>query len=159
MSRRYLAMAKQRTEVPDEIVARLRGICLALPAAYEEAAWTGTRWMIGKRNFAHVVMIDAGWPPAYVKAARSNGPLVVVTFRVPEQKYDTGRFLCRPFFKPPWWPDIAGIQIDDATDWEDVKALLADSYLALAPKSMVTENRPKPVRDAGAKSVDEDLAR
>ncbi len=145
-------MAKQRTEVPDEVVTRLRAICLALPAAYEEAAWTGTRWMIGKRNFAHVVMIDAGWPPAYVRAAKSNGPLVVVTFRVPEQKCDAGRFLSRPFFKPPWWPDIAGIEIDHATDWEDVKALLIDSYVALAPKSMVDAAGSKPVRAPRIKS-------
>jgi hypothetical protein len=146
-------MAKQRTQVPDDIVARLRTICLGFPAAYEEAAWTGTRWMIGKRNFAHVVMIDAGWPPAYAKAANSNGPRMVLTFRVPEHKYDAGFFLRRPFFKPPWWPDIAGIEIDAATDWEQVQALLADSYLALAPKNMLGETGPKPVRARRTRSA------
>jgi hypothetical protein len=149
----FHAMAKQHTEVPDEVVGRLRAICLGFPAVYEESAWIGTRWMIGKRNFAHVVMIDAGWPPAYAKAAKSNGPLVVVTFRVPEEKHDAGRFLCRPLFKPPWWPDIAGVEIDGATDWEEVEGLLTDSYLALAPKNMVTEGGRKPLRARRVKSA------
>ena len=51
------------TDVAPEIVARLRSMCLALPEAYEEQAWVGTRWRIRKRTFAHVLTIDAGWPP------------------------------------------------------------------------------------------------
>src|SRR5687767_1364675 len=38
---------------PDALVARLRPICLALPDAYEEKAWAGTRWMVRKKTFAH----------------------------------------------------------------------------------------------------------
>jgi hypothetical protein len=62
-------------EVPREIVARLRSICLDLPEASEEPAWVGTRWSVRKNNFAHVLMIDAGWPPAYAKAAGASGPI------------------------------------------------------------------------------------
>ena len=40
--------------VPSDIVAKLNAICLGLPVAHEESAWTGVRWMIGKKNFAHV---------------------------------------------------------------------------------------------------------
>ncbi len=53
----------QRGRVPQERLARLRVLCLELPAVYEEAAWAGTRWMIGKRNFTHAVMIERGRPP------------------------------------------------------------------------------------------------
>lgn len=126
-----------RAEVPPEIVARLRAICLALPAAYEESAWVGTRWKIGRHNFAHVVAIDAGWPPAYARAAGSRGPLLVVTFRVPESKLEMARFAQRPYFKPVWWPDIAGVVIDADTDWDEVETRLTDSYRALAPKSLL----------------------
>ncbi|MCW2798958.1 MAG: hypothetical protein JWQ70_430, partial [Aeromicrobium sp.] len=41
-------------EVPPEILDRLRPICLGLPEAYEEPAWTGTRWRVRTRTFAHV---------------------------------------------------------------------------------------------------------
>jgi hypothetical protein len=127
----------RRAEVLEEIVAKLRSICLALPAAYEETAWAGTRWKIGRHNFAHVVAIDAGWPPAYARAAGSRGPLVVVTFRVPESKLETARFTQRPYFKPVWWPDIAGMAIDADTDWDEVGMRLTDSYRALAPKRLL----------------------
>lgn len=128
---------KSRAQAPEEIVAGLRAICLKLPAAYEETAWAGTRWKIGRHNFAHVLAIDAGWPPAYAKAAGSSGPLVVVTFRVPASKLETARFTRRPYFKPVWWPDIAGMAIDADTDWDEVAMRLADSYRALAPKRLL----------------------
>lgn len=128
---------KERAQVPEEIVAKLRAICLALPAAYEESAWVGTRWKIGRHNFAHVVAIDAGWPPAYAKAAGLPGPLVVVTFRVPQSKLETAQFTRRPYFKPVWWPDIAGMAIDAGTDWDEVGMRLTDSYRALAPKRLL----------------------
>lgn len=128
---------KSRAQAPEEIVATLRAICLELPAAYEEPAWAGTRWKIGRHNFAHVLAIDAGWPPAYAKAAGSSGPLVVVTFRVPASKLETARFTRRPYFKPVWWPNIAGMAIDADTDWDEVAMRLADSYRALAPNRLL----------------------
>src|SRR5688572_15094865 len=64
----------KRKDVPREVLSKLRLVCLDLPEAYEEAAWAGTRWMVSKKNFAHVLMIDDGWPPAYVQAAGSAGP-------------------------------------------------------------------------------------
>ena len=40
-------------DVPADILAGLRAACLALPDAYEEQAWAGTRWCVRKRTFAH----------------------------------------------------------------------------------------------------------
>ena len=42
-------------DVPDHIEGELRAICLTLPDAYEEQAWKGTRWMVRKKTFAHVL--------------------------------------------------------------------------------------------------------
>ena len=72
----------EHPEVAAAIVARLSAICLGLPEAWQERAWTGTRWMVGKKNFAHVVAIAEGWPPAYAQAAGHPGPLTVLTFGV-----------------------------------------------------------------------------
>ena len=48
-------------EVPPEIVAKIRSVCVALPEAYEEQAWVGVRWRIRERTFAHVLVLDSGW--------------------------------------------------------------------------------------------------
>lgn len=81
-------MASQKKPV----LAKLRSICLALPEAYEEAAWVGTRWMIRKRNFAHLVEIAAG----------TNGSVTVLTFRAAGMLYDTLRTTGAPYFQPAW---------------------------------------------------------
>ncbi len=70
-----------RGDAAPEIVAELRSVCLALPQAYEEDAWVGTRWRVRTRTFAHVVAIDGGWPRAYARAAGTVGPATVLTFR------------------------------------------------------------------------------
>ncbi len=133
------------TEVPPEIVARLRTRCLALPEAYEEEAWVGTRWMIRKKNFAHILRIDAGWPPAYARAADSEGPLTVMTFRAAGPELEVLRDAGPPFFKPVWWTDIVGLALDDDTDWGEVTELVTESYCALAPKRLVAlVERPTP---------------
>jgi hypothetical protein len=122
--------------VRDDIIARLRPICLGLPEAHEEAAWVGVRWRIGKKTFAHVLMIHAGWPPAYAKAAGTDGPACVLTFRSLLPSVDDAVFRKPPFFKPVWWPDIAGMFLGEETDWKDVALLLAASYRMLAPKRL-----------------------
>jgi hypothetical protein len=124
--------------VPSALLKRLRTICLRLPEAYEEPAWVGTRFMIKKRNFAHVLRIDEGWPPAYARAARQEGPLDVVTFRVSDVIYD-GFADARPrYFQCPWgtrWgTKVVGMALDRHVDWVEAASLLAESYRLLAPK-------------------------
>jgi hypothetical protein len=127
----------ERVEVPDRIVANIRARCLDLPDAYEEEAWVGTRWRIRKQTFAHVVMIDAGWPPAYARAAGIDGPASVVTFRASGSELAALSQAGRPFFKPVWFPDIVGMIIGDDVDWGEVGELLTESYCVLAPKQLV----------------------
>ncbi len=115
------------------IIDRLRAICLEFPEAHEQQAWVGTRWMIRSKNFAHVLVVDAGWPPACARAAGTEGPASVPTFRS-SARLDAPRFARAPFFKPVWWPDIAGLVIDAGTDRDQVADLASGSYCRLAPK-------------------------
>lgn len=131
-----------RPDAPPEIVARLRSVCLALPEAVEERAWAGTRWCVRKKNFAHVLMIAAGWPPAYAKAAASDGPVCVMTFRSPLPELDAFAYTGSPFFRPGWWPDIVGMVLDDRTDWDAVAGLVTESYCRLAPKKLAQALTP-----------------
>jgi hypothetical protein len=125
-----------RRAVPADVLSKLRLICLELPEAREEAAWTGTRWNIGTKNFAHVLMIDAGWPPAYVRAAGTTGPACVLTFRLSRAHCAAARFRRAPFFRPVWFPNIAGLTLSRAVDWDEVGELIKDSFRVLAPKKL-----------------------
>ncbi len=127
----------QHAEVPHHIVTRLRQTCLALPDAYEEAAWTGTRWRIRKQTFTHVVTIDDGWPPAYVAAAGSAGPLTVMTFQSAGEELEAFSRIGHPYFRPRWRPNIVGLILDADTDWDEVAELVTESYCHLAPRKLV----------------------
>jgi hypothetical protein len=127
----------ESTDVPPEIVARLRSVCLGLPEAYQEPAWVGTRWRVRKRTFAHVLTIASGWPPAYARAAASDGPISVMTFRSSGPELDALAGVGHPFFRPPWGPDVGGMVLDSGTDWDEVAELLTESYCVLAPMRLV----------------------
>lgn len=128
-------MSKQVPVAPT-IVDRLRLTCLDLPEAYEEEAWVGTRWMVAKKAFAHVLMIAGGYPPAYAKAAGHDGPVCVLTFRAGTPELESPRFTRAPFLRPVWFPNIVGVALDERADWDDVSALVRKSYVLLAPKKL-----------------------
>jgi hypothetical protein len=46
-------------DVPPLVEDRLRAVCLGLPGAYEELAWTGIRWRVRGRTFAHACTVEA----------------------------------------------------------------------------------------------------
>jgi hypothetical protein len=121
---------------PDKVVARLRLVCLEFPEVTEERAWVGTRWCVRRKNFAHVLMIQSGWPPAYARAAGTRGPACVLTFRLDRENCRALRFRRAPFFRPPWFPNIAGMLLDSGTDWDEVDVLLRASYRMLAPRKL-----------------------
>lgn len=127
-----------RTAAPARVLEKLRALCLALPGAYEEPAWVGTRWMVKKRNFAHVVCIDNGWPPAYARAASEAGPLVVLTFRASASLRDILRDADARFFVPEWgtrWgTKVVGLKLRGRVDWREAKQLIETSHALLAPK-------------------------
>lgn len=123
-------------KVPPEIVTRLSAACLALPETYEEAAWTGTRWRVRGRTFAHVVRIESGWPPAYARAAGTDGPATVLTFRSSGGELEALSHMGHPFFRPRWAPDVVGMVLDADVDWSEVAELVTESYRVMAPKKL-----------------------
>ena len=133
----------EHVDVPPAIVAHLRTVCLGLPEAYEEPAWVGTRWRIRKRTFAHVLTVDSGWPPAYARAASTNGPATLLMFRSSGTELDALRGAGHPFFAPPWRRDEVGMVLEAGVDWTDVAELVTESYCVLAPKALLgLVNRP-----------------
>jgi hypothetical protein len=127
------ATRRYTDDVPDHITARVREQCLGLPDVYEERAWVGTRWMVRKRTFAHVLGIDV------VNAE----PLVVLSFRSTGEEREMLRHAGHPFFVLGWGRDALGMVLDADTDWDEVRELVLESYCVLAPEKLISRvDRP-----------------
>jgi predicted DNA-binding protein (MmcQ/YjbR family) len=124
-------------EVAPAVVAALRSVCEALPEAREETAWVGTRWRVRDRTFAHVLVVESGWPPAYARAAATDGPATVLTFRSSGPELDALRGSGSPYFGPPWRADEVGMVLGADVDWAEVAELVTESYCAVAPRALV----------------------
>jgi hypothetical protein len=122
-------------EVPLAVVDRVRRLCLALPDAYEERAWVGTRWMVRKKTFAHVLGV----------AVDDADPLVVLSFRSAGEELEMLRHAGHPFFVLGWGRDAMGMVIDDDTDWDEVGELVTESFCVLAPKKLIARVARPPV--------------
>jgi hypothetical protein len=114
-------------DVPDDVERRLRELCLALPDAYEERAWKGTRWMVRKRTFAHVLGIETDMTES----------AVVLAFRSAGEELEMLRHAGPPFIVLGWGRDAMGLVLDADTDWDEVRELLTESYCVLAPKKLI----------------------
>jgi hypothetical protein len=123
-------------DVPANVLAPLRAACLALPEVVEERAWVGVRWRVRSRTFAHVLSIRDGWPPAYARAAATDGPAHVLMVRSEGPELEALRRAGPPFFAPVWRSDEVGMVLTPATDWTEVGELVTDSYCALAPRRL-----------------------
>ncbi|MGN6695125.1 MAG: MmcQ/YjbR family DNA-binding protein [Aquihabitans sp.] len=123
-------------DVDDAVLQELRRICSALPEAYEEPAWVGVRWKVRSHTFAHVLTIDDGRPAAHARAAGTDGPATVVTFRSEGEELEVLRRSGHPYFFGGWGRDVVGLVLDDATDWSEVEELLTESFCFLAPQKL-----------------------
>ncbi|HEV7761488.1 MAG TPA: MmcQ/YjbR family DNA-binding protein [Acidimicrobiales bacterium] len=113
-------------DVPPEVLEALRAICLGLPETHEEQAWTGRRWVVRKRTFAHVLAVDS-----------PQGSSVVMTFRSAEPELTVLRASGHPFFRPGWGDNVVGMVVDDGVDWDEVTELVTESFCVLAPQKLV----------------------
>ena len=119
------------------MVARIAATATSLPGAYEEDAWTGVRWRVRGRTFAHVVVAQEGYTSAYREATGVRAPTTVMTFRCVGEELSALEHAAHPFFKPPWAPTVLGLVLDDGTDWDEVAELLTGSYRCCAPQKLI----------------------
>jgi hypothetical protein len=120
-------MMPDYVDVDPDVLRRLRERCLALPEAWEEPAWTGRRFLVRKRNFAHVfAMCDP----------RGDG-VTIMAFRSPDEERGALVASGHPFFSLGWGRNVVGMVIDGATDWDEIQELVTESYCVLAPKKLV----------------------
>jgi hypothetical protein len=121
-------------EVPDDIVERVRGLCLALPEVtvrvdYSriEARSTAYSFDIRRRSFCLLVAV-AG------RAGR-QAPLLVVRAEREEREALLSSGL--PFFVPRAGRDRLGVLLTGDTNWAEIRELVTDSYRKLAPQKLI----------------------
>lgn len=127
-------MVRGRPEPDPAYVVRVAPYALALPDAYEEDAWTGVRWRVRTRTFAHVMVIT---PDRDAYGLGLTEPHPMVSFRADGEELLALTHAGPPFFKPPWAPTVVGLLLGDDTDWDEVGELVTESYRLLAPQRLV----------------------
>jgi YjbR len=136
-TRSYARRVPEYADVPASILRKVRKICMGLPDAWEEEAWVGTRWLVRKRTFAHVLTVESDSDSAHTRAARTDGPTTLVTFRAAGEELDMLMHAGHPYFYAGWGRDVVGMILDDTTDWDEVSELLTESFCVLAPKKLI----------------------
>ncbi len=109
---------------------------MGLPDAYEEDAWTGVRWRVRSKTFAHVLVAQEGYTSAYRDMTGVTEPTTVLTFRSSGDELLALTHAGPPFYQPPWSPTVVGMVLDEDTDWDEVAELVTESYRFCAPQKL-----------------------
>jgi len=120
-------------EVPEDIVERVRTLCLALPEVTVRADGSLTRtrstahsFDIRRRSFCLLV--------AWEDPAGKPVPLLVL--RADPDEREVLLSIGHPFFASRAGRDRIGVLLTGDTDWEEIRELVTDSYRVLAPKKL-----------------------
>jgi hypothetical protein len=112
-----------------QALERVRAICLGFPEVSERLSHGAPTWFVrGKKTVATFVDDHHGdgilgiWCPAF------PGVQAELVEAEPE------RFYRPPYVGPSGW---LGVRLDRDVDWDEVAAILADSYRKVAPKTLV----------------------
>jgi len=112
----------------DEVIERLREICLALPEAHEQLAWEDhITWRIRKKIFA--MPTESEGRPAFECKAPSGAQAFLVDAE-PE------RFFVPRYVGQHGW---VGMYVDQNVNWDDVREFITESFLMTAPKRVAAQ--------------------
>ena len=120
-------------EVPEDIVERIRALCLALPevtvrvdGSLTRARSTARSFDIRRRSFCLLV--------AWEDPAGQPVPLLVL--RIGPQEREALLSIGHPYFASRAGRDRIGVLLTDDTDWTEIRELVIESYRILAPKKL-----------------------
>lgn len=121
-------------EIPEDIVERIRALCLALPEvtvrvddSLSSARSTAHSFEIRRRSFCLLV-------------ARGNSagrPVPLLVLRSGPDEREALLSSGHPFFASRTGRDRIVVVLSDHTDWRDIRELVTESYRILAPKKLI----------------------
>ena len=131
--RRAGARASAPVEVPQDIVERVRTLCLALPEVTVRVDYSRTR----ARSTAHSFDIRRRSFCLLVAVQKPTGkPVPLLVLRVDPADREVLLSVGHPFFAARAGRDRIGVLLTDDTDWEEIRELVTESYRVLAPKKL-----------------------
>lgn len=113
----------------NEILERVREICLALPEATEKIAWGEPTWRAGK-IFVMFNTYHHGDPHLSIVCNAEEG--VQESLVAAEPKH---------FYRPPYVGGAGwiGVRLDTGLDWGMVESLIKAAYRVTAPKKLLRQ--------------------
>ena len=116
--------------VSPERLQRLRAVCLGLPEAAEKVAWGDPTWRVRDKIFAmQKGNYEGGRPSLWLKAHAGTQPRLV--------QANPDRFFVPPYVGSKGW---IGVYLDERSmDWNELRALVAESYRLVAPKRLAAQ--------------------
>jgi len=110
--------------VNDDLLTRLRAVCLAFPEAVEAAGVGAPSFKVRDKIFAMQHPAD-GRPSLWCKAQAGFQPVLVAS--------DPARFFVPPYVGGHGW---VGVWLDVDQDWSQIEELVETSYRMTAPKRL-----------------------
>ncbi len=113
----------------DQLVQRLRALCLQFPETSESDSWGHPNFRAGKRTFATFEIVS-GRPSIAFRMDRTDA----------ERLLRRKQFFITPYGRGQW----VSMWADTALDWDFVTDLLRRSYRVVALKRMVSALKNSP---------------
>ena len=121
-------------EVPEDILERVRTLCLALPEVTVRVDYSRTRARSTAQSF------DIRRRSFCLLVARENStgkPVPLLVLRATRDEREALLSVGRPFFASRAGRDRIVVVLTDDTDWEEICELVTESYRILAPKKLI----------------------
>jgi hypothetical protein len=120
-------------EVPEDIVERVRALCLALPEVtvrvdYPRSSARSTAWSYDIRRRSFCLLVAAEDP--------SGEPVPLLVLRADPEERRALLASGHPYFPSRASRDRLGVLLTDDTDWAEIGELVTESYRILAPKKL-----------------------
>jgi YjbR len=120
-------------EIPEDIVDRVRGLCLALPEvtvrvdpSRTPARSTAHAFYIRRRSFCLLV----------ARANPTGRPVPLLVLRVGPEERKALLSVGHPFFASRAGRDRIVVVLAGETDWAEIRELVIESYRTLAPNKL-----------------------
>ena len=119
--------------IPEGIVERIRGLCLALPevTVRVDLSLVSTRstaysFDIRRRSFCLLV----------AREGAAGQPVTLLVLRADPDEREVLLAIGHPFHAPRTGRDRIAVMLSDDTNWDEIRELVIDSYRTLAPKKL-----------------------
>lgn len=110
----------------DRLLARVRALCATLPGSAEKEAWGRPTFRAAPKIYAVYGSHEGHSTALIIKPDPDEAPAL----------REDPRFFSPKYYGPSGW---LAIDLDDATDWDEVAELLASSFRQVAPARLVAE--------------------